>query len=268
MGKFIDRTGERHGRLLVIERGPDHITAGGQKHTTWKCLCDCGNTVVVPAQSLSLGRVKSCGCLQKERTSEASTKHGDSKTGSKYNRLYHIWKGMRARCASNRAENNPRYAGRGIAVCDEWQDYLSFKEWALTNGYDDSLSIDRIDVDGDYEPSNCRWATMTQQQRNRSNNRYINVDGETVKVVEYADEHNITKSAIYTRLKNGKHPLDNIYKNRKYITFNGETHHLKEWATIINISYTTLKERLRRGWTVERALTTPTIDTGRWPVNA
>ena len=188
--------------------------------------------------------------------------HGDSRKGSRYYRLHEIWKGMKARCSSNNPEAFPRYAGRGIAVCDEWQDYSVFKKWALDNGYDDSLSIDRIDVDGNYEPSNCRWATMTQQQRNRSNNRYISVDGEAVKIVEFADEYNVTKSAIYSRLKSGKHPLDDTHNNRKYITFNGETHHLREWATIVGIAYTTLKERLRRGWDVERALTTPTINTG------
>lgn len=262
MGKFIDRTGERHGRLVVIERGPDHIATCGQKSVTWRCLCDCGNEILVPAKSLSIGRTHSCGCWQKERSSEANTTHGDSKQDSKYYRLHAIWRGMKARCSNQNTKAFPHYGGRGIKICDEWQDYLNFKEWALSNGYDDSLSIDRINVDGDYEPSNCRWATILQQQRNRKNNQSIDVDGQTVKVVEYADEHNVTTSAIRSRLKSGKHPLDDVNRNCKYITFNGETHYLREWATITGIAYTTLKERLRKGWDIERALTVPTLNTG------
>lgn len=146
--------GQRYGRLVVIEKtdrkqGTSHI---------WKCKCDCGNVVEVPTCRLGKSTF-SCGCYK----IESHRIHNESKT-----RLYNIWVLMKARCYRKSSPNYKNYGGRGISICDEWiHSYESFKKWALENGYADNLSIDRIDVDGNYCPENCRWADKTIQSNNR-----------------------------------------------------------------------------------------------------
>lgn len=157
--------GEKYGRLTVIEY------AGKAKNGSQlvKCVCDCGNEKIVRLCSLRDGSIKSCRCLHNELLAKRNriiktTTHGRSRT-----RLYRIWTHMKQRCYnSNDKKTFCNYGGRGIKVCDEWKDnFIAFQEWALSNGYADDLSIDRIDVNGNYEPSNCRWATMKEQQNNK-----------------------------------------------------------------------------------------------------
>lgn len=161
-GRFQDLTGQRFGRLIVLQRLENHVDANGQR-SRWLCRCDCGNETIADGGNLRRGIKKSCGCLQKETASKMnSTHHG---TGS---RLYKLWRGMKARCYIPSCSNFSFYGARGIKVCDEWKnDFCTFRDWALSNGYDEDLSIDRIDSNGDYEPSNCRWTTMINQFRNR-----------------------------------------------------------------------------------------------------
>ena len=161
MSKVIELTGQQFGRLLVIER---YGSKDGK--ATWKCRCECGKEVVVVGRDLRKGLTRSCGCLQKElfakNTNNPATHR---KTGT---RLHNEWRGMKARCYIPSCSNYEYYGGRGITVCDEWKDdFLAFEKWALENGYNDDLSIDRIDSDGNYEPSNCRWVTMQKQFWNR-----------------------------------------------------------------------------------------------------
>lgn len=153
-------SGMRFGKLLVISRAENDKN----RHARWNCVCDCGVECVVSATALQDHHQRSCGCEGSRTTiGIRSTKHGDC--GS---RLYRIWANMKRRCYNDHFEKYQNYGGRGIQVCDEWRtDFPAFRDWAMSNGYDDSLTIDRIDTNGNYEPSNCRWATYEQQNKNR-----------------------------------------------------------------------------------------------------
>ena len=273
MSKFKDLTGQRFGKLIVVSRADDYIKPNGNKIIQWRCMCDCGNEVVVRGEYLRSGDTKSCGCLtsenlvgmkfgrltvmdrespkskkakglwvckcecgnvikvntsdlksgnttscgckRKETLRQLRTKHGESNT-----RLYNVWSDMKKRCYNTKNVDYKNYGGRGITVCDEWMDFQNFYEWAIANGYDKTAprgqcTIDRIDVDGCYEPENCRWVDRYIQMNNKRNNRIL--------------------------------------------TYNGESHTLAEWCEIVNIPYNCLKSRLNKlHWSVEKTLTTPT----------
>jgi hypothetical protein len=169
---MIDLTGQKFGRLTALYPVPNNT-----HHTRWHCVCECGNTKDVLQQNLCNGHVQSCGCLLAERNAEKLASinsalnrelHNETKT-----RLYHIWIGIKSRCFDADSSSYRNYGGRGISVCNEWANsYTAFKDWALSAGYTDNLSIDRIDVDGDYSPNNCRWVSNSTQQFNkRKSNR-------------------------------------------------------------------------------------------------
>lgn len=161
-----------------------------------KVKCDCGNEKEYMYHSLTSGHTKSCGCNK-------LTAKGESKT-----RLYKIWKRMRRRCYDTNDNRYEYYGKRGIIVCDEWKnDFDTFKQWALASGYSDDLSIDRINNNGNYEPSNCRWATDIEQANNKSNNKYITINDEAKTLAEWCRIYKMHPSSVGARIRNGWNPL-------------------------------------------------------------
>lgn len=184
--------GEKFGQLTILSFEYQRRTPNGTLRKYVKCQCDCGNTCIVGIHSLRSGKTKSCGCLRHEKY---ALKHG-----KRYTRLYKTWLGIKQRCNNS---NNPRYKDygeRGIKVCDEWlNDFMMFYNWSMSNGYNDTLTIDRIDVNGNYEPSNCRGATTKQQADNRRDNVYLTYNGKTQTMMEWSDELNISYNTIKQR---------------------------------------------------------------------
>ena len=165
----------------------------------WECECDCGNKKVIPTNGLTSGQYKSCGCLKKERFRNSITIHGQSKT-----RLYKIWKNMKTRCLNPNNHKFKSYGLRGINVCEEWKNnFEQFYEWAINNGYNDSLTIERIDVNGNYEPLNCTWIEHDKQALNRTNTRKVIFNGQKMSVKEFSFLTGINEATIYKHLRNG-----------------------------------------------------------------
>lgn len=192
---FKDLTNHKFGRLTTLYRL--HNIKGDTK---WLCVCECGNLKEAYINNLTRGKTKSCGCYNKE----VITKHGKCNT-----RLYHIYNTMKSRCYNKNNKDYPNYGGRGIVVCDEWlDDFETFYNWAIDNNYRDDLTIDRIDVNGNYEPVNCRWLTLKQQARNTRTNRNITVNNETHCLSEWCEIQNLDYSKVQKRIDELGWPIE------------------------------------------------------------
>lgn len=192
MSKVTDLTGQRFGRLTVIER------AGSNKQgrAMWLCRCDCGNTKIVIGHNLQSGSTRSCGCISKENPHH--TLHGQTNT-----RLFRIWYSMKRRCLSPNSDRYPYYGGRGITICDEWLSFENFYKDAMALGYADDLTIDRIDVNDGYHFTNVRFVSMQIQQNNKRNNRFITYKGETKTIAEWERKMGFSKDRLWSRLSAG-----------------------------------------------------------------
>lgn len=194
MSKTIDLTGQVFNRLTVMKQ------TGINNHgdSTWLCKCNCGKETIVAGYRLRNGKTQSCGCLNKEITRNRSLTHGKSKE-----KIYFVWKAMINRCTNNKNHNYKDYGGRGIKVCTEWMNINNFIKWANSNGYKEGLEIDRINNDGNYEPSNCRWTTRKVQTNNCRRNIVVNIEGVSKTLKQWAEYSNLNVNTLQYRYYRG-----------------------------------------------------------------
>lgn len=200
--RFVDLTGKRFGRLTVLQRAD-----GKEKRSYFLCKCDCGNVLKIVGRDIKRGHTVSCGCYKKEIIKQRNTVlfRIDGRTNT---RLYKVWVSMKMRCENQNHKAYNDYGGRGITICEEWSKFENFKKWAIESGYNENcsvreLTLDRIDVNGNYEPNNCRWVDMKTQANNRRNNVFICINGENRTVSEWARYSNINLSTLWYRIKRG-----------------------------------------------------------------
>lgn len=209
MRKLVnDLTGKRFGRLTVIG-----VEDNGKRHTYYACQCDCGNVKVIRADALISGATKSCGCIKKgQDKTNLTANHRHKMSGT---RIYETWQDMKRRCYNKQNVRYDRYGGRGIKVCEEWlNNFQSFYDWAISNGYSDDLTIDRIDNDGNYEPSNCRWSTVKEQCNNRSSNINITIGNATKSLMSWCEIFNVDYKKVQARYhRNGFEGIDRLFND-------------------------------------------------------
>ena len=196
----LNLVGQKFGKLTVIALESGRTTDDRK----WRCVCDCGGEKVTSEDNLKRGHCKSCGCLYKNNGGSEKKNIPFGSTS----KLYNVWQNMRSRCKNPKDNNYKKYGARGITVCKEWDSYPSFREWALSNGYKEgenrrNCTIDRIDVDGNYEPNNCRWATAFEQVNNRRNTIRIEFNGETHALAQWAKETGIDYEVLLHRYIRG-----------------------------------------------------------------
>lgn len=210
--KFIDLTGEKFGKWIIVKRDVDT----NNKRSRWICKCECGISRSVSSDRLISGRSLSCGCFKR--------RNYDKYGKERYKRIHGIWRNMNYRCYNKKSKSYKYYGERGVTVCEEWKTVNPFVEWAINNGYDDNLEIDRINPYGNYEPSNCRWITMVEQQNNKTDNVYLEYNGTTKTMAQWSKEYEIRQNVFRKRLLS-KWPLERIlhepiHKNKSSILRN------------------------------------------------
>lgn len=204
MGSFKDLTGQHFGRLTALESLPPH---GKNSSRLWLCECECGEIAIVRGTDLTNGHTMSCGCYRKMKKAVPMSEL----------RLHRIWSNMKQRCANPNKRDFKYYGARGISVCEEWrQDFWNFYHWAMLNGYKDGLTIERVDYDGNYEPSNCKWIKATEQQRNMRTNRVFEVFGRRFTLTELCRLYGQPRSTVTDRPDKGQPLLTALKKNGRY----------------------------------------------------
>jgi hypothetical protein len=204
----LDLVGQKFTMLTVTER----LGKTKDGHYLFKCICDCGNEKVIEGRLIKKGAVTSCGCRKLEITKEVMSTHGLSSS-----RIYATYNHMKLRCYHTENKAYHHYGGRGIKICDEWlgeNGFINFYNWSMENGYTEKLSIDRIDNNGNYEPNNCRWVTMTEQANNKRTNLYFTYNGETKTLTEWCNKLGLKYDPVRKRI------VDSGYSFEKAITHN------------------------------------------------
>lgn len=205
MVKKLNLVNQKFGRLTVIE----YMESDKMGKANWKCICDCGNFTKVRSGDLMNGHIKSCGCLRNESTMKRRTKHNMSQTP-----IYICWNNMKQRCTNPHATGYEYYGAKGIRVCKEWQNFKNFYNWAISNGWKEGMTIERIDIYGAYEPDNCKWITKQEQKYNRSDSHFITYNGKTQTLAQWAKEIGVCPSSLRYRLSHW--PLEKAITNKKY----------------------------------------------------
>lgn len=265
-----DYTGMRFSLLEVLCYAGHTLLKNGTPIPHWYCLCDCGKLKRVSQYGLVDGNIKSCGCWRVETMRRLSFLHGLSHT-----RIFKIRDGMIQRCCNPNHDQYHNYGGRGISICDLWKnDMQVFADWAYSSGYEDHLTIERIDNNAGYYPENCKWITREEQSQNKQSTTLYNINGINKTLREWCDEYNLNYYTIWSRLKRGysieralftpkKVSKPAKYKDNLILEFNGECKTLKEWVGITKLPKNIIVERLKNGWSIEKALSKPKINRTR-----
>lgn len=198
-GCFEDLTGRKFGKLTVSK----FVKADERRRRYFECVCDCGEIRIVEASHLRSGHTKSCGCSKNERI-----KNLNYKLGLSTSKIYYTYRNMLNRCYWDKSSESKNYKDRGIVVCDEWRNkengFENFVKWSMKNGYSEDMTIDRINVNGNYEPNNCRWTDTITQANNKRNNKYVVVNGEKGTVGNLSRKYNIGYWNLLHYAKGGK----------------------------------------------------------------
>ena len=237
----------------------DTIPGTGKKHRFLLKCNHCGAVVTRGPTAVHSGRIM-CDCSKETVPNKRGTKTKSP--------LYNSYRAMIERCYNPNSHHYHNYGGRGIKVCDEWQTFPPFEEWAYANGWEPGLTIDRKEVNGDYEPQNCRWADVDTQSNNKRDNRFYTYNGETKTMKQWAESCGIGYYTLRARLdrgwsiadaiEKGISPLETKSESDRLIEYGGESKLLSQWARELGIRFSTLRSRLERsGWSVEKAFTTP-----------
>lgn len=248
--KKKNRIGMKIGNLTVLEQDPEPFFASnGDKRIRYICLCSCGNKKsILSCNLISKNPIISCGCKKKRVLTRTSLISRNSEK-----RIYRIWFNMKSRCNNKNNKNYKNYGGRGIYYCKEWNSFEVFLNWSISNGYTDNLSIERTDVNKEYSPSNCKWATTQQQSYNRRNTIIIDIGNESKCLKEWCDIYNSSYDKMFWLYKKNKklteldfinHATDKRLKN--YAIIDGENKPFAEWCNLLGLTYATFSGRYKR----------------------
>ncbi len=247
--------GDVFGRWTVINN--DYIIKNSHRCYLCRCSCDAHTEKYVDEFNLKKGKSLSCGCLSKESARTRMKKHGKSHKS----KLYNVWTSMRERCNCKTDTSYQRYGGRGISICKEWDDFQVFEEWAVKNGYDENApkgtyTLDRINVNGNYEPNNCRWISLSEQSDNKTNTIWLTYNGKTQTLLQWSKELGMPSKLLRNRYYD-RWPVDRIFQpivekvGKNYIEYKGEIHTLSYWSQKLNLPYTTMWRRYVKGYPLD-----------------
>lgn len=249
--------GQKFGRLTIVGTEKKLSPYSGWN---WVCVCDCGTKKVVSPQDLKSGKTKSCGCLHDELASKRATKYKYSV--NEYKRLHRIYHWMKRRCYDKSTPRYYDYGGRGISISDDWLDknhgFDNFVEWSLKNGYADDLTLDRINVDENYGPNNCRWITYKAQNANKRETKWVIYNGEKIQLVVLCERLGLCYDTIHNRIYDLRWDV-----KRAVETPSRQENSLSKKCREKGMNYGTVRSRIFQfGWSEEKALNTPSLGRG------